>query len=191
MDNIFKFLELLHQFQQVKRKVRANGEDRHENDAEHSYQLAMLAWYLIESKKLKLDTDKAMRYALVHDLVEIHAGDTYFYASEQQQASKQANEAAALAKLEADFPELGEMWAAVHRYEDQSDLESKFIYALDKVLAPMNIYLDNGRSWKECRVPFEVLKENKAEKVRCCPDVELVFNELIAIIEVERDELFN
>ena len=56
LSDILKFLKLLHLFQQVRRATLVTGEDRQENDFEHSYQLAMLGWYLIERKKLKLDS---------------------------------------------------------------------------------------------------------------------------------------
>ncbi len=55
IQDILQFVKLTHEFQKVERMVYINGEDRRENDVEHSYQLAMVAWYIIDSKKLSLD----------------------------------------------------------------------------------------------------------------------------------------
>ena len=52
IENIFKFANFLYKFQQVKRIMLATGEDRQENDAEHSYQLAMLSWYILNGNEL-------------------------------------------------------------------------------------------------------------------------------------------
>src|SRR3989344_6781029 len=76
MDELLRFVKLTQEFKAVRRMVILAKENREENDAEHSYQLATVAWYLISTQGLKLDLGLALRYALVHDLVEVYAGDT-------------------------------------------------------------------------------------------------------------------
>ena len=88
IQDLIEFTKFTHSFQQIKRVIYANGEDRNENDAEHSYQLAMACWLVVETKKLKLDLNKIVKYALVHDLVEIYAGDTYFYSTDKNMQEK-------------------------------------------------------------------------------------------------------
>jgi len=190
LDRIFEFLRLLHAFQQVKRRVFANGEDRLENDAEHSYQLAMAAWYLIESGNLPLDKGKAMRYALVHDLVEVYAGDTYVHAPEEERRGKAEREAEALKRLEGEFPECAGLFEAIHMYEKREDAESRFVYALDKAIVPMNLYLDGGRTWRAHGVTFKMVLENKTDKVKVSPEIEKIFYEVLALLETEKDKLF-
>ena len=79
LKKVIDFVELLNRYRRVKRIVMVNKENRWENDIEHSYQLAMLAWYLLDSLKIKFNTDLVLKYALIHDIVEVYAGDTYCY----------------------------------------------------------------------------------------------------------------
>ena len=62
LNELIEFIKFTHLFQKINRIVFIPGEDRFENDAEHSYQLAMTAWYLIEHEKLNLDASKAIAY---------------------------------------------------------------------------------------------------------------------------------
>lgn len=84
---LLEFQKLLVQFQHISRVTHIPGSWEAENDTEHSYNLAMTAWFLAPHFP-QLDCDKLIRYALVHDLVEVHAGDTYIYADEATLASK-------------------------------------------------------------------------------------------------------
>jgi putative hydrolase of HD superfamily len=79
IKNILNFVDFTIKFNQLKRTIFATGEDRLENDSEHSFQLAMVSWYIISTKRLKYNIDKVIQYALVHDLVEIYAGDTFLF----------------------------------------------------------------------------------------------------------------
>ncbi len=88
IHSILDFTKLLNKFRAVKRIVFTVGEGEPENDAEHSYQLAMLSWYIISAENLKLDKNLVIKYALVHDLVEVYAGDTYFYRSDKEEKDK-------------------------------------------------------------------------------------------------------
>ena len=118
LSKILKFVYLLNKFQQVRRVIRVPGEDRWENDTEHSYNLTMLAWYIIQSHDLKLDTDKILQYALVHDFVEVHAGDTYIFTSnELEKKSKILRENEAANKLQKDFPDFKDLHNLIHQYE--------------------------------------------------------------------------
>jgi putative hydrolase of HD superfamily len=74
LDPILQFEELLHKFALVERVAHIKGRTTRENDVEHSYIITMLAWFVIDTFKLSLDTNKVLRYALVHDLVEVYAG---------------------------------------------------------------------------------------------------------------------
>lgn len=78
LQNTLKALSLLHDFQKVERVVFVPQRDRQENDVEHSYLLAMLAWQLAEILAPQLSKEKVIKYALVHDLVEVYAGDVFF-----------------------------------------------------------------------------------------------------------------
>jgi putative hydrolase of HD superfamily len=84
LSELLNFSKILNAFQKVERVVRVPQSEKRENDVEHSYQLAMLAWYLADSNGLSLDKNLLLRYALVHDFVEVYAGDTPVYSKNQQ-----------------------------------------------------------------------------------------------------------
>ena len=147
-----------------------------------------MAWYAASTNKLNLDIDKVIKYALLHDLVEVYAGDIDAHDPDPQRDEKKAKkEHEALMQIKSEFTEFPEMTKIIEQYETRQDEESKFVYALDKVVAPINIYLDGGRYWHERGVTFtlEKLLTNKKLKVAQHPEVEKYFDQLIAILEKE------
>jgi len=188
LSDILKFLKLLHLFQQVRRATLVTGEDRQENDFEHSYQLAMLGWYLIERKKLKLDSSLVVKYSLVHDLVEAYAGDTYTYGLVEKEV-KHEKETKAQKKLEEEFADFPEMNALIKNYEERNDEESRFVYALDKIIPMLNNYSDNGRTWKKHNITLEMLINQKQGKVEVSPECKAYFDELVEKL-LNRPDLF-
>lgn len=192
LQQALKFSDMLNRFCLVERMVLVNGGERRENDIEHSYQLAMLAWYIIDSRKLDLDVDLVLKYALVHDLVEVYAGDTYTYSADAENiASKGVREEAALKHLHQEFLEFPDLFEYIERYEKKSDRESRFVYALDKIHPIINTYLDNGRRWKELDITADMLHEDKKDKVKLSPEVESYFNEIMRVLREEEGNLFN
>lgn len=108
----------------------------------------MAAWY-VSQQFPELDTALVLQYALAHDLVEVYADDTYIYGSEQDLASKQQREADALQRIESEWPDFQDMTATIHAYEQRADAESKFVYALDKIMPILLIYIHDGYTWKQ------------------------------------------
>jgi putative hydrolase of HD superfamily len=192
LDSILKFVDLIHQFRTIERKVLVHKSERDENDAEHSFTLAMLAWYINDTHSLGLDASKLMKYALAHDLVEVYAGDTFFYQTTDQALSeKHEKEAAAARRLQQELPEFVQLHEMIEQYEKREDIESKFIYALDKVEPVLSIYLDDGRTWKQCEVTLEMLESMKSPKVAADPTIEALFKEIVTRLEKEKDRLFD
>lgn len=192
LENILEFAQMLNAFRRVERVVYANGTDRLENDSEHSYHLAMLAWYIVSAEKLSLDRDLVLKYALVHDLVEVYAGDTYVYTTDtKHKENKVSREHRALVRLKKEFPLGEDILTLVDQYEKREDRESRFVYALDKIQPVIQIYLDSGRIWKEKDVTWEMLFEYKKDKVALSPEVQPYFDELMALLKAEEKELFD
>ena len=187
LDNLLRFAELMHTLQSVKRATFVNGEDRKENDIEHQYQLAILAWYIIDSENLSFDKDLVIQYALIHDVVEVYAGDTYFFGD---RTGKEERERASAERLKIEFPEFKDLHVLIEKYERQEDRESKFVYALDKLVPVINIYLDKGRTWKHYGVTREMLVVNKAEKIKGSEEVKAYFDEMIIRLKEDEPELF-
>jgi len=108
---------------------------RWENDAEHSYFLATLGCALGSQIDSSLDLGKISQYALVHDLVEVYAGDTTVWAPQAHLDSKPQREEAALRRIEQRFGAVFP-WVSktITTYERLDQPESCFVYALDKLL---------------------------------------------------------
>jgi putative hydrolase of HD superfamily len=189
-EKILKFEELLHTFALVQRVAHVKGRAVRENDVEHSYFIPMLAWYLIEAFQLPLNTEKVIRYALVHDLVETYAGDTYIF-DEAAQKTKHAREESARRRLGIEFPEFPSLHESISAYEAQEDAESIFVKALDKIEPFIANYLQDGRTWKEMDVSFTEIIKNKREKTKAVPEISALLEEIIAIIEARKEQYFN
>ena len=174
-------MRLLHKFQSVERVVHVAEQDRYENDVEHSYILAMLAWYLIDSLKLDLDKGKVLAYALAHDVVEAYAGDTYIWDKEALKTKGEREEKARI-QIKAEFPEFPDLHETAERYESQDDNESVFVRALDKVAPVITIYLQDGRTWKTENMPHEPLYANKREKIGDQKEVRELLEQMIELI---------
>lgn len=182
----------MHKFRSIERSLLVRNSERSENDVEHSYSLAMLAWYLNETYQINLDSDKLFKYALAHDLVEVYAGDTYFYHNNDQVLKdKLQKELEAAHKIKEEFPDFLELHKIIEQYESRADAESKFIYALDKMEPVLNIYLDKGRTWRKNNVTLEMLETAKTSKVSIDPTINKIFKELVQKLKEEESELFD
>lgn len=190
LSDVLAFTQLTHAFQRVERVAHVTGTDRLENDLEHSGQLALMAWHLADSYHLSLDRQKLLQYALAHDLVEVYAGDTFFYLQDlhAQEQKRQAEERAAQ-QLQERFPNHAELHAVIHRYEDRADAEACFIYALDKILPVLNIFLDGGRTWRDHTISLAMIR-TKREKVALYPDLLPLWDELVTQLEAGQKHLF-
>lgn len=192
IPDLNKFILFLQNFGKVKRVVLIKDEKRWQNDAEHSFELAMLAWYLVESENLKLNKNLAIQYALVHDLVEVYAGDTYIFTKdENHKNSKTERERKAALKIRKNFPKFRGIYQLIKNYNALSNKESRFIYALDKVIPMLNIYSDNGRTWRWKGINLKIIIEAKKDKVAVSPIVAKYFDELIKFIKKDQKRLFH
>lgn len=190
LSRILEFNKLLITFREVERQVMVAKKDQKENDAEHSYQLAMLGWY-ISSGIPELDSRLVIKYALVHDLVEAYAGDTDVFSKDPgAHASKKNREEEAAKRIKKEFPEFSELHELIEEYERKENAESRFVYALDKLLPALNIYQDGGRTWQQRGISFEMVVEEKKRKVSVSPEVAACFDEFVSLIEREKDRLW-
>jgi putative hydrolase of HD superfamily len=166
IHRLLEFQQLLLQFSQIERVVDRKQGNRYirESDTEHSYNLAITAWYLAGYFSA-LNRDMVIRYALIHDLVEVHAGDTYVYGEQAHLDSKVAREAAALKKLQADWPDFSDLTAHIVEYEQRGTNEAAFVYALDKIMPIMQIYINDGHTWKQEGITPQKLDAIKRVKV--------------------------
>jgi putative hydrolase of HD superfamily len=189
LESLLQFARFTHLTHKVERVARIPGETRYANTVEHSYQLTLFAWYLIEKEKLSLNRDLVIKYALVHDLVETYAGDTYIYDTVAKE-TKEEREHEAQQRIASEFPEFGDLHTHIKAYEAREDPESCFVYALDKIIDPINIYLDDGKLWHEKNITLTSVLENKIKKVEIDPTISKYFSELVKIFKEKEAFLF-
>lgn len=152
---------------------------RRENDAEHSFSLAIAAAVLAEYSNEPVDVAKVMKMVLVHDAVEIYAGDTYCYDDEGAK-TKEAREKAAAEKIFGTLPEeqAAEYRALWDEFERNDTPEARFSNAMDRIQPLLLNYSREGYSWKEhgvnssqVRKRFEKVRGGSAELGRMVDDL--------------------
>jgi putative hydrolases of HD superfamily len=189
VDSLLSFISFTHLIRNVKRAMWVLDKEQFENDSEHSFQVAIVALYIIEQNDLPLDPYKCMAMAIVHDILEVHSGDTHIYGKKADLDSKKEREQAAIAKLKVDWPKLTLMHELIEEYESKQTPESKFIYALDKLVPMLNNYLDGGRNWKRERITLDRITGAKAGKIEIDETVFAYYQTLVARMK-DKPELF-
>jgi putative hydrolases of HD superfamily len=152
-ERLRRQLEFILEIDRLKSVLRQSyliDNDRHENSAEHSWHLAVAAMVLAEHAKERIDVSKVIRLVLVHDLVEIDAGDTFIY-DDAGNVGKAEREQKAANRLFGVLPqEQGQTFMALWReFEDRQTPDAKFAFALDRLMPILHNVFTQGRSWKE------------------------------------------
>lgn len=160
------FLVELDKLKLVLRRTRVVGESRHENSAEHSWHLGVMAAVLAEHAPAGLDLRRTVTMLLVHDVVEIDAGDTFAFDTAAN-ADKEERERLAAERLFGLLPgdqaaELRGLW---DEFEAQETPESRFANALDRFHALLQNTANGGGTWKEHGITRERILE-RMEPIR-------------------------
>ena len=146
----FAFLLEIDQEKNVFRQTHLSHHGRRENDAEHAWHMALMAYLLRKYANEPVDIARVMLLCLLHDIVEIDAGDTYAYDPEGLKTQKAREEAAKqriFSLLPAD--QAAELKAAFDEFEEGKTPEAKFAHAMDN-LQPLLLNDSNaGGDWRE------------------------------------------
>ena len=132
------------------RQTHLSGHGRNENDAEHAWHMAIMAYLLREYSNEPVDITRVMLMCLIHDVVEIDAGDTYAYDAEGLKTRK-AREEAAKERIYSLLPEdqKKELAAVFDEFEESKTPESKFAHAMDNLQPLMLNNSNDGGDWRE------------------------------------------
>lgn len=135
------------------RQTHLSGHGRNENDAEHAWHMAIMAYVLREYSNEEIDVAKVMLMCLIHDIVEIDAGDTYAYDAENLK-TQTARENAAKERIFSLLPDeqKEELIALFDEFEAFETPESKFAHAMDNLQPLMLNNSNGGADWKEHEV---------------------------------------
>lgn len=154
IESGIRFLEELDKLKAVERRSYPIGLDRRENSAEHSWSLAMAVMTLAPTADPSLDLLRATQMALLHDIVEIDAGDTFVYAD---QTGKFGKELAAAERIFGLLPpdQATAYQALWQEFETGSSVEARFVRALDRLLPLILNFHAEGRTWREHGIRYE------------------------------------
>ena len=134
----------------ILRQTHLSGHGRRENDAEHAWHMAIMAYLLQEYSNEKVDIARVMLMCLIHDVVEIDAGDTYAYDEEGLKTQKAREDAAKeriYSLLPADQKEV--MQGLFDEFEACQSVEAKFAKAMDNLQPLLLNHSNDGGDWKE------------------------------------------
>jgi 5'-deoxynucleotidase YfbR-like HD superfamily hydrolase len=166
---------------------------RNENDAEHSWGLAIMTLSLVPQIDPNLDVGKVTIYAVVHDLVELIAGDTSVWAKQKQLDTKQDREKAALKILAQRFSKFPYMVKSIKDYDRKDSLEARFVYALDKFLALLTLYEDKGYYYHRGKITKERFEKQfvlHRKKAHTHPDVAKYYEQLRAAFDAHPEYFY-
>jgi putative hydrolases of HD superfamily len=173
LSGTIRFVLEIDKLKSVLRKVRPVGEDRYENTAEHSWQIALFALSLAQTLRLPIDVSRTVAMLLVHDIGEIDAGDKFVFAQDGWKEQKAA-ELRAVERITGLAPEVaaGFLLGLWKEFDAGETPESRFAKAIDRCM-PVLLNLSNeGGSWLENGVPYErVIGRVGPEVESGCPEL--------------------
>ncbi|AOW09671.1 HD domain-containing protein [Flavobacterium gilvum] len=164
-DNLSKqvaFIKEIDKLKYIQRRTKLFNSERHENDAEHSWHLAMMTIVLAEHSDKPIDVLKVIKMVLIHDIVEIDAGDIFLYDTQNNHSNTEQELIAAkrifglLPKEQAD--EFIAIWL---EFEEGLTNEAKFAKSMDRFEPLLQNTSNNGGTWKEYNVPFQKVYDKK------------------------------
>lgn len=163
IEKQFEFCREIDKEKFIGRQTYLTDGQRKENDAEHAWHMAVMTILLSEYANEKIDVLKTITMLLIHDLVEIDAGDTYAYDEEGKKSKRQREEAAAeriFGILPSDQNEkFRGLW---EEFEEGASPEARFAHAMDHIQPLMLNAATEGKSWVEHDICVEqVLGRNK------------------------------
>lgn len=158
-----RFLIETDKLKAVLRRTFVIGADRYENSAEHSWQLPLAAMILAEYGDEALDLCHVLKMLLVHDIIEIDAGDTYCY-DEQGALDKAEREGRAAERIFGLLPtdqaaEIQDLWT---EFEAGMTPEARFANAVDRLMPLLHNYYTQGRSWQDHGISSNQVLERNA-----------------------------
>jgi len=158
LTEITQYFTELDTLKLVERRTYIDGGRRLENSAEHSWHLAMACWSLSRSLNLDLSEEKLLKLALVHDLGEIDAGDTFLYSKNRSTAN--TAERQCVKRLEQHvgnaIADLSELW---EEQETGKSLETRLLKTVDRLLPFLHNLASQGKTWQELGIKkSQVLK---------------------------------
>jgi putative hydrolase of HD superfamily len=165
MERLLKQIEFIKEIDKIKfifRKTKLISSNRNENDAEHSWHLAMMAMVLAEHANEPIDLLKVMKMVLIHDIVEIDAGDIFIYDSTKNHTNTE-EELKAAKRIFSLLPEeqAQELIALWEEFEAGETADARFAKAMDRLEPLLQNSSNNGGTWNEFGVNYQKVYNKK------------------------------
>lgn len=162
IDKIFDFAKEIDKEKEIVRQTFLADGSRKENDAEHAWHMAIMTILLSEYANEEIDVLKTITMLLIHDIVEIDAGDTYAYDEEGKKTQREREEKAAERIFGLLPEEKGEYFKNLwEEFEEYKTPEAKFAHTMDNIQPAMLNAASGGKSWREHEVHFsQILNRN-------------------------------
>ena len=159
----FDFIEEIDKEKLIGRQTYISDGKRKENDAEHGWHMAVMAILLSEYANETIDVLKTVTMLLIHDIVEIDAGDTYAYDTEGKKTQRQREEKAAERIFGLLPDDQGEKFKALwEEFEEGETAEARFAHTMDNIQPMMLNAKTDGKAWVEHSVALSsILKRNE------------------------------
>lgn len=156
------FIKEIDKIKYIQRRTKLFNSDRNENDAEHSWHLAMMALVLSGHSNAEIDLLKVVKMVLIHDIVEIDAGDTFIYDQNKNHENTD-EELKAAQRIFGLLPEKQaaqfiEIWT---EFEEGITEEAKFARSMDRLEPLLQNTSNNGGTWKEFNVKYQTVYNKK------------------------------
>lgn len=161
-----QFIYEIDKIKSIFRKTKLFDNSRYENDAEHSWHLAMMALVLGEHSNVPIDINRVIKMVLMHDIVEIDGGDFIVYdqsALEEKEARETECAERVYGLLPSDMKE--DFMSAWLEFEERKTPEAKFAAAIDRAEPIIQNYFTGGHSWITHDVPYEKVVEVNKHKI--------------------------
>lgn len=186
LDKQFEFIREIDKEKEIIRHTFLADASRRENDAEHAWHMAIMTLLLSEYANEEIDVLKTVTMLLIHDIVEIDAGDTYAYDEKGKETQAEREERAAqrlFYMLPQDQAEkMIDLW---HEFEAQETPEAKFARSMDNIQPMMLNDASNGLAWEENHVRIsQILKRNE----RTALGSEILWDYMKGILQKNIDE---
>jgi putative hydrolases of HD superfamily len=167
-----RFVRDIDRLKSVLRRTCLMDGSRRENSAEHSWHLAVMVLALRSQSGRKVDVEKCLRMALVHDIPEVLAGDSFLYDAKRRKAG-QLRERKAAGRLFGRLPRKqgGELLSAWKEFEAGNSPESRFVRALDRLEPIMCNYATRGRLWRKHGIREAQVRGLNMPRMRAVPEI--------------------
>jgi putative hydrolases of HD superfamily len=151
-----EFIKEIDKIKYIQRRTKLINSDRHENDAEHSWHLAMMTIVLAEYSNTPIDVQKVLKMVLIHDIVEIDTGDVFLHDTSKNHDNTEEETIAAKRIFGMLPPEQAEEFISIwEEFEEGETNEAKFAKAMDRFEPLLQNASNKGGTWAEYNVGYE------------------------------------